>query len=135
MKRKHFIWLLSVAFILIGGCFVFIILTIFSHDNYYAPTKDQDNYFESAMLINSAIERGDASICDKIENLFLKNKCYLDVGIAKQNYSICDQIQEKGSSKDFCYYKIGVAEQNLSICNKIDDQNYKKICICGINES
>jgi hypothetical protein len=72
--------------------------------------------------MNSAINRKDPSLCEKIKLQWEKDSCYsetyIDIAISTQDSSVCDKILYQ-YSKDSCYLDVAVLKQDILICDKI----------------
>ena len=67
-----------------------------------------------------AVDKKDASICDKIKDSWYKDICYGTVAQYKKDASICDKVQDP-YTRDGCYKDVGILTRDPSICAKIQD--------------
>jgi len=56
----------------------------------------------------------DLTICEKIQVQYLKDECYRYIGIAKENISICDEIQDQIGTKEWCYLEVAKAKEDTT---------------------
>lgn len=76
------------------------------------------------------------SYCDKELDLNLRGHCYANVGIAKQDISICEKIDaEKNMTwRSHCFGRIGIKTLDVSLCEKSEfDDRYN--CYSAIAKS
>ncbi|MCX6723449.1 MAG: hypothetical protein NT094_05335, partial [Candidatus Staskawiczbacteria bacterium] len=60
--------------------------------------------------------------CNKTKEIWDKDACYEEVGLAQRDITICDKLSN-AVAKDECYASIGLAEQNITICDKLQNQS------------
>lgn len=69
--------------------------------------------------------------CNEMINPVERSNCFTAMGmIAMREGALtqCEEIQ-KQEDKDYCYLGLGSAEEDESICNKIQNESVKKECL------
>ena len=74
-----------------------------------------------------AVEKNDASICNKIKTPELKGGCYSEVANKKGDVSICDAAP--ADARDSCYAKMVERMGNVATCEKIQRQDDRDNCL------
>ena len=66
-------------------------------------------------------QTNNSEICKEIEDLDTIDKCYMNVGIALNDPSFCENIRNNtGSNYDVsCYYRIAIKTNNIELCEFI----------------
>jgi hypothetical protein len=81
-----------------------------------------------------AVDRKNYPTCDKIVTLRTKEECYKEVGIATNDYNLCDVRIENISLRDECFNKIGIKSNNYNLCAvKIKSQALRDECFKDIS--
>lgn len=94
--------------------------------------KDQtekDNCYSNGVIM---YKLKDVSICDKLNDLFSKDVCYISVSLENKDSNICTKIIDL-SNKDNCLSQVASAKKDLLICDKIKDQNSKDFCYSDVS--
>lgn len=68
-----------------------------------------------------AKNKQDSTICEKIQNFHLKNLCYSQIALQKNDISLCRD--------DFCYSELNKDKNNKAICLKINDSQKRIECL------
>jgi hypothetical protein len=76
---------------------------------------------------NAGTLQKDASLCDKITDIYKGDECYASVSIATSNAELCERILESGL-RDNCYLNIAIETQDEKHCEKILDPDTQDYC-------
>lgn len=88
--------------------------------------RRDDCYYTFA--IYSEKYKDDFSLCSKIEEWdYLKDRCFDEIAIETNNYSLCANIQSEDKSNS-CYREIAAEKKDTKICDYIQDESSKKGC-------
>ncbi len=115
-------------------------------DNYPVPIPEQNPAIcekiqnQTTENICEAILTKDSAKCASLQDNDISALCYADVGIARQDLSICDKAQgTSGIFKWTCYARVGVYKNDPSICQQINNPTYEPMfggsCYEGIAEA
>ncbi len=97
--------------------------------------QPRDRCYVEMVFLNE--EEKDESICDKINNQYAKDLCYYDLmyslAYEKDCFYLCDKI-ESILEKERCYFTYAHVKKDFSICDKIQDKRFRKYCYSYIIE-
>jgi len=83
-------------------------------------------------LLQQASEKKNISLCNEIENLFMKDSCYKIVSIDNLESSGCIKIESQQMKKD-CYCDIMKETKDETICETMDlDISFKDKCYWNV---
>ncbi len=74
-----------------------------------------------------AAQRGDEKICDFIEDLEVRDKCYLGVALTVKDPDICELIGNK-HIENTCYLNLARKTGRRDICDRIAHATLRGIC-------
>lgn len=102
---------------------------------------------------NIAIDTLNETLCENVINQTLKDNCYLNIAIKKEDYSLCEKIIIQNNkdmcyryecdynpdpdvcekifsqkNKDYCYLHVAIKKQNEFLCEEIVSEYYKDSC-------
>lgn len=80
-----------------------------------------------------ARDKKDAFLCAKIEDGMSKKTCYVNVAVAKEDMSVCDNIVAEGDERTLCYgggyLMLALLKKDVGFCDKIDTEaEFKNVC-------
>ncbi|MBI2669200.1 hypothetical protein HYX14_05140 [Candidatus Woesearchaeota archaeon] len=90
-------------------------------------TKILKESSRDACVSRVAIALESTSICQQVNDVFVKNDCVL----AASANLLCMKKQEQ-EEKDLCYIGAGRVRKDLSSCNRIVNNDYKDSCIAVV---
>lgn len=61
--------------------------------------------------------------CNNIEDINLREECYIDVAKESLDETICDNI-ESNRTRSFCYKESAVSKGDIKVCDKIIDDSF-----------
>lgn len=75
----------------------------------------------------------EAGDCEKIKNLSIQDKCYLQIATENNDISYCDKIASDLSTKNECYKSLAINTNDKETCDKIENINTKYSCLITID--
>ncbi len=85
-------------------------------------------------LSDTAIEIGDASYCQEVNDPRHRNNCYLHIGLRNRDHELCDQISVE-NLEDQCNRQIAFSTLNPSLCARIISDRERDNCYESISRS
>jgi len=99
--------------------------------------------FKATCLMNVAVGKNDTAICDRIpeqDRHYLYQECYMLIGLALKNASICDKIEFDASDRGLpgvgrtpCFQGLALANSDPSLCQKLGGSQV--YCITDVAKS
>ena len=86
----------------------------------------KDANSRDACLFDRAASSLASEECNKIQSDVMKNSCFAEIAIKKDDLPACDSISSK--SKDYCRAKIALARNSILLCNDIETPYWSDIC-------
>ncbi len=106
------------------------------HDEYYIHqatkleneslcNKIEDEYIQNRCIINISVSKKDSSLCKNIQTLN-RNLCIQKVNavLSMENLQLCEKF-----NFSFCFKNFAVKNQDESLCNKISDKIGRDTCL------
>lgn len=96
--------------------------------------KKQITACKNEVFKSSALAKGDASLCKKIEtegmSELYQDSCIRDVARENKDYSACSLLSKKEGilGVDGCYYEAAILALDKAICGKISNKDIKTQC-------
>ncbi|HLC74696.1 MAG TPA: hypothetical protein VJH88_02460 [Candidatus Nanoarchaeia archaeon] len=69
--------------------------------------------------------------CDALSQQNLRDTCYAEIGIIRQNINLCDRAENEGS-KYYCYEGIAETTNSSTICTDIEDSYWRNVCFKAV---
>jgi len=84
-----------------------------------------------------ALSLGNADICKKVMSTTTRGSCYLDIAIAKKDFSLCEKIPPYSASRDTCYYRYAMQSNDAGLCQQIGSSGteanaLRTICVSNL---
>jgi len=64
--------------------------------------------------------------CDALSDN-LRDTCYAEIGILRQDIKLCDRAEDSGS-RFYCYEGIAESKNSSALCDEIEDRYWSNIC-------
>lgn len=84
--------------------------------------------WRSECIKDFAVAKKDDGFCREINDINIKDNCYLDIASFTGNQTLCDKISNS-YERDDCYTFSAQFKNNISICEMIHHANKKEFCI------
>ena len=69
--------------------------------------------------------------CDALSTDTLRDTCYAEFGILRQDIKLCNRAENSGS-KFYCYEGIAESQNSSSLCSQIEDSYWGNICFKAV---
>ena len=79
-------------------------------------------------LVFIGIDTNRATVCNGINDVTKKNRCYATIASSKGEWEVCERIDD-GLDKDRCIYQAAMTSGDSSDCQNIDDSEIKADCL------
>jgi len=116
---------LFLVILLLGGC---------TTDYYLTKCSDIDGTRKNEEKLDCYTKLGkskeDLSVCDKIEEKYYRDSCYLGVALETENGSICHLIMY---SKDYCGMTLAEKTGDPSLCSLVPSGPLKQKFFCYLS--
>lgn len=116
--RKTILLILVISLIILSGCKI----------KFAECEKIKDPFSRDFCYTDKAVEQKNIKICDSINDFSEKEACYSDIARETKDPSICENKITKASEQDWCYGSVGIAMNDRTYCDKINDDGLKDIC-------
>lgn len=97
----------------------------------FNPSYSIDEYFLDIIVgeikLSFNVSEKHIFICEEIDSVYTRSKCYMAIVLATNNTSICERIQVI-SSKDGCYWNTVFKTPDPTVCEKIVDVVMRSDC-------
>jgi len=78
-------------------------------------------------LIAACVPPSTGTDCDSIKKQALRDTCYAEVGIVRQDVNLCDMASDS-RTKFYCYTKVAQATRAPALCELVKDLYWQPIC-------
>lgn len=127
--KKYIFSFIGIIILAVILFFSFVLYIFFSgHGNSTSGGKIncsvcEKNQYKDECYYECAMQNSDITICEKLNDIGYKNKCYAWVSVKSDKF-FCDKIIEEdenqaSSNKTVCYTHFAVENKDISLCDKI----------------